>query len=95
MPDRIQPTGEISTGFFILNLGFVSSYVFDAGDSLVAFDSGMNPNKVLSEMKKLNLDPAKVSTILFTHSDPDHTGCLLYTSPSPRDRTRSRMPSSA
>ena len=24
----------------------------------------------------------------------DHT-CLLYTSPSPRDRTRSRMPSSA
>ena len=26
----------------------------------------------------------------------DHIGiCLLYTSPSPRDRTRSRMPSSA
>ena len=25
----------------------------------------------------------------------DHTTCLLYTSPSPRDRTRSRMPSSA
>ena len=25
----------------------------------------------------------------------DHHACLLYTSPSPRDRTRSRMPSSA
>ena len=24
-----------------------------------------------------------------------HVACLLYTSPSPRDRTRSRMPSSA
>ena len=24
-----------------------------------------------------------------------HAPCLLYTSPSPRDRTRSRMPSSA
>ena len=24
-----------------------------------------------------------------------HKDCLLYTSPSPRDRTRSRMPSSA
>ena len=24
-----------------------------------------------------------------------YTSCLLYTSPSPRDRTRSRMPSSA
>ena len=27
--------------------------------------------------------------------DWDNDGCLLYTSPSPRDRTRSRMPSSA
>ena len=26
---------------------------------------------------------------------PEHKTCLLYTSPSPRDRTRSRMPSSA
>src|SRR5665811_2316918 len=26
---------------------------------------------------------------------PDYLSCLLYTSPSPRDRTRSRMPSSA
>ena len=25
----------------------------------------------------------------------NHQACLLYTSPSPRDRTRSRMPSSA
>ena len=40
---------------------------------------------------------------LFTESvmKPDHDlrgcayNCLLYTSPSPRDRTRSRMPSSA
>ena len=29
------------------------------------------------------------------HSDPLPSACLLYTSPSPRDRTRSRMPSSA
>ena len=27
--------------------------------------------------------------------DESLEGCLLYTSPSPRDRTRSRMPSSA
>ena len=27
--------------------------------------------------------------------DTDTYNCLLYTSPSPRDRTRSRMPSSA
>ena len=32
--------------------------------------------------------------VLYTVFDTS-TGCLLYTSPSPRDRTRSRMPSSA
>ena len=36
---------------------------------------------------------------LFNHilstQHPEHGGCLLYTSPSPRDRTRYRMPSSA
>ena len=30
-----------------------------------------------------------------TTSSNKFFGCLLYTSPSPRDRTRSRMPSSA
>ena len=33
----------------------------------------------------------RAATTLGTHL----RGCLLYTSPSPRDRTRSRMPSSA
>ena len=35
--------------------------------------------------------PPENYTIFFSQS----SGCLLYTSPSPRDRTRSRMPSSA
>ena len=35
----------------------------------------------------------KNSQQVFTFSTS--TACLLYTSPSPRDRTRSRMPSSA
>ena len=43
-------------------------------------------------------------TVLLTHHFRDHTdgairlrnaGCLLYTSPSPRDKRQSRMPSSA
>ena len=34
--------------------------------------------------------PALIPTVVTSYAD-----CLLYTSPSPRDRTRSRMPSSA
>ena len=33
--------------------------------------------------------------VRFYKNNVDGKGCLLYTSPSPRDRTRSRMPSSA
>ena len=38
----------------------------------------------------------KLYTFAHLKNDEDKTNsCLLYTSPSPRDRTRSRMPSSA
>ena len=48
----------------------------------------------------LNLNEDLAETLSLAH-DLGHTpfghagDCLLYTSPSPRDRTRSRMPSSA
>ena len=35
------------------------------------------------------------SGISFSEEYKEYNFCLLYTSPSPRDRTRSRMPSSA
>jgi hypothetical protein len=37
----------------------------------------------------------KFDVTLFRKEVEKHLDCLLYTSPSPRDRTRSRMPSSA
>ena len=41
--------------------------------------------------------PGDLSTTMVVERSPGRTTifCLLYTSPSPRDRTRSRMPSSA
>ena len=49
----------------------------------VAQTLGLNPDEML---RGVGLTPNMLS-------DPE--SCLLYTSPSPRDRTRSRMPSSA
>ena len=46
--------------------------------------------KVKDELKLLEIDE-KIDAI----EDKIKIICLLYTSPSPRDRTRSRMPSSA
>ena len=39
--------------------------------------------------------PWSVITHMFVHVDIWHMVCLLYTSPSPRDLSTSRMPSSA
>ena len=48
-----------------------------------------NAVKEISKIAKL----IKISSIY--ESDPILYDCLLYTSPSPRDRQKSRMPSSA
>jgi len=52
---------------------------------------GYNPNLLV---KKLEYNNFKVLSIRF-YARYFEEICLLYTSPSPRDRTRSRMPSSA
>ena len=52
---------------------------------------------IIDELRH-NLNDAKKHPIdvdLNKYVPPDINICLLYTSPSPRDRTRSRMPSSA
>ena len=56
-------------------------------------------NKVASLIKE-EADKAKISEkfeeiIVPTHDVTEVKSCLLYTSPSPRDRQKSRMPSSA
>ena len=42
-----------------------------------------------------NIDELKNSFELLIEEHKDYKDCLLYTSPSPRDSFRSRMPSSA
>ena len=42
-----------------------------------------------------NLYTSKLEALLGTKSNEPDLTCLLYTSPSPRDRQKSRMPSSA
>ena len=57
-----------------------------------------NIMKGLELLYNVNFDEAKSyfdKSISIDPTDPRGYLCLLYTSPSPRDRTRSRMPSSA
>ena len=61
---------------------------------------GVASNKLKNKLMMINPDDVFISQI--THAEiiyglqkGGNIICLLYTSPSPRDRTRSRMPSSA
>ena len=58
---------------------------------------GGSPVRAIARIVKPTPPPAPVTVAPTTAEVSQATAqtCLLYTSPSPRDRTRSRMPSSA
>ena len=53
------------------------------------------PQNIISEDDVKISDSARKLVETARDKVSDFQACLLYTSPSPRDRTRSRMPSSA
>ena len=58
----------------------------------------LSTDKAVYPINAMGISKAMMEKVFVAKSrsaDPARTGCLLYTSPSPRDRTRSRMPSSA
>ena len=52
---------------------------------------------ILTKLEQLSMRLEEINALLSEQSvaSDQNRFCLLYTSPSPRDRTRSRMPSSA
>ena len=72
--------GELITQFTSISLA-LSSKIGDERRSDVLFVAAYKDGALYEGIRKENL--------------AGYEGCLLYTSPSPRDRTRSRMPSSA
>jgi Zn-dependent hydrolases, including glyoxylases len=74
MADRIQRTGRVREGLYIVNHGFVASYIVDSGDSLLAFDAGLSAARMRASMRQLGLDSSRVSAVFLTHSDRDHSG---------------------
>ena len=50
-------SGSISANLLYVKLGFVGIYLFDAGESLIAFDTGMNSKATFAALEKLRVDP--------------------------------------
>ena len=79
---------------FVKNVGLSPERVHlcdlrEAEIALFGFTPGVGPKGTLHDVIQANPTLALDALCAIPY------GCLLYTSPSPRDRTRSRMPSSA
>jgi hydroxyacylglutathione hydrolase len=69
-------TREIVDGIFSIKDSFVNMFLIGDSDQYVAIDAGNNSNRVLEELKKLNINPDKVIAVMLTHTDGDHVAAL-------------------
>ena len=83
---------EIIRKLLITAIFFVSMPVF-AADHTIEMLSSSDGQMMVFKPAVLKINPG--DTVTWKASNPGHNTCLLYTSPSPRDRQKSRMPSSA
>ena len=85
----------IRLGFWVLVVGFGG---FLAWAGFAPLDEGVvAPGMVVVEMHRRPIQHMTGGVVkrVLVREGQTVKACLLYTSPSPRDRTRSRMPSSA
>ena len=93
----LQVFAQAGCGFDIVSAGELARVLAAGGDPAKVIFSGVG--KTRAEMKQalqvgigcFNVESTAELDVLNEVAN----ACLLYTSPSPRDRTRSRMPSSA
>jgi glyoxylase-like metal-dependent hydrolase (beta-lactamase superfamily II) len=59
---------------------FTNLFLIKSDEQYVAIDGGNNVDTIVRELKKMNIDPAKVSSIFLTHTDGDHVAAIkLFT----------------
>lgn len=67
-------TGPLTEEVFALRDNYVNMYLVRTGNVYIAIDAGIKPESVMSELKKLDIDPDSVKAVFLTHSDMDHAG---------------------
>ena len=68
---------QIVPGVYGISLGFVNTFVIDAGD-LTLIDTGIagSAPRILAAVRRLGRQPADIRHIVLTHCHADHTGSL-------------------
>lgn len=69
-------TKEIASGVYAINDGIVNMFLVKGKEEYIAVDAGNETHIIQREMKKLNIDPEKVTAVFLTHSDWDHIAAV-------------------
>ena len=90
----IACSNDVCKYLFDFNEKPISEYTQCLGASLIGSDSGPYQTRGIRSTERAVEEKPKSKGFRILQRGT-YKNCLLYTSPSPRDRTRSRMPSSA
>jgi hydroxyacylglutathione hydrolase len=69
-------TKEIASGVYAINDGIVNMFLVRGSSGFIAVDAGNDTKNIKQEMKKLDIDPEKVTAVFLTHSDSDHIAAV-------------------
>lgn len=75
-------TSAINDSVFVVKDRFVNAYIFKGKQNYLMVDAGFGEKSFLAELNKLGIAPEKITAVLLTHSDGDHTGSIgLFENP--------------
>lgn len=75
-------TGAINDSVYCIKDWYVNAYLFKGNSGYILVDAGFNKKNFNLELKKLNVNPEEIKTVLLTHTDADHIGALgLFKNP--------------
>ena len=69
-------TKHIVDNIFSIKDEFVNLYLIKDNSQYIAIDAGNDSEVILSELKKLNINPENIKAVLLTHTDGDHVAGL-------------------
>lgn len=77
-----QATSALNDSVFCVKDKFVNAYIFKGKEHYLMVDAGLGEGSFLEGLNQLGISPEKITTILLTHTDGDHTGAIgLFKNP--------------
>jgi hydroxyacylglutathione hydrolase len=73
---NVVATKEVVHNIYAVNDSFVNMFLVKDSNNYVAIDAGNDIKVIAKELKKLNIDPEKITAVLLTHTDGDHVAAL-------------------